>query len=100
MFIITDIEDKKHGYVCDNPEDVLEVVLRITKNQKDAENAVAIAKSMDFFDNYICFNKYTMECRHNMDEKYKLVIPQKELDDLLTDSFRRGYKAGRCCEKE
>lgn len=90
MFLITDIDDKEHGYVCEDSSDVFDVILRITKSEKDAKNAMTIAEMMDWYDNYICFNKYTIECKYRIDEKYKRILSQDELGTMLNNAFENG----------
>ena len=92
MFLITDIDDKEHVYVCEDSSDVFDVILRITKSEKDAKNAMTIAKMMDWYDNYICFNKYTIECRYRIEEKYKRILSQDELETMLNNAFENGRK--------
>lgn len=92
MFLITDIDDKEHVYVCEDSSDVFDVILRITKSEKDAKNAMTIAEMMDWYDNYICFNKYTIERRYRIEEKYKRILSQDELESMLNNAFENGRK--------
>lgn len=92
MFLITDIDDKEHVYVCEDSSDVFDVILRITKSEKDAKNAMTIAEMMDWYDNYICFNKYTIERRYRIEEKYKRILSQDELETMLNNAFENGRK--------
>lgn len=92
MFLITDIDDKEDGYVCEDSSDVFDVILRITKSEKDAKDAMTIAEMMDWYDNYICFNKYTIERRYRIEEKYKRILSQDEFVTMLNNAFENGRK--------
>lgn len=99
MFLIIDLDDREHGYICEDSSGVFEVILIITKSEKDAKDAMTIADMMGWYDKYICFNKYTIERRHSIDENHKRILSQDELEAMLKDAFENGVKSvGNDCE--